>query len=162
MDSSQSLTGRSSGALAVALLLFASGCGQSILQRPASASAGAWNIKTEDVLDGVNAYNTAAGSFEPGAGQRFLWVEVKLTNISPQKRRFNWDRCDLDDGSDAYLPGVVVERSGIGSAPVAGVEILAPGDKLDRWLIFSYPEKKYPTRLKCGDVVIPFHFVADK
>jgi hypothetical protein len=154
--------GRFSSAVAVALLLFASGCAESILQRPASASAGAWNIATKDVLDGANAYSTGTTTFEPQDGQRFLWVEVELTNTSPQKRRFNWDRCDLDDGADAYLPGVVVERTGLGSAPVAGVEILAPGDKLDRWLIFSYPEKKWPTRLKCGDVVVPLALASGK
>lgn len=141
-----------SAALAGTLALFLAGCVKSILTRPVSATDGAWRIETTAFTDGPNEWGTMAHRWEPEDGTRFLWAGVDLTNTSPQKRRFNWDRCDLDDGADAHLPALVVHENGV---PGGGVDIVEPGQKLQRSLVFSFPEGKWPTRLKCGDAVMP-------
>ena len=127
------------------------GCWTSLLPSPVSASAGAWSIEVSEFRDGPNEYSTMSRRYLPDEGTRFLWAVVSLSNTTAQKRRFNWDRCDLDDSGDAYLPGLVLD----GMRPGALVDIVEPRQQLERVLIFSFPEEKWPTRLKCGDVLLP-------
>jgi hypothetical protein len=125
-------------------------CGKPILRSPVSASAGAWRIDTVDVWDGPNEYGTASRRYQPEEGTRFLWVVVELTNTTAQKRRFNWDRCDLDHREDGYLPALVID----GAHVTDRVEVVDPSERLERYLVFSYPENTWPTRMRCGDVVL--------
>jgi hypothetical protein len=122
-----------------------------VLPKPVSASAGAWSIELFEFRDGPNEYGTHSRRYLPDEGTRFLWAVLYLTNTSQEKRRFNWDRCDLDHAEDAYLPGLVLDEGFPGDL----VEVVDPAQRLERALIFSFPEEKWPTRLRCGDVVLP-------
>lgn len=143
--------GFAANGVAVGLAAILAACAHSVLGQPVAATGGAWSIEVDNVLVGQDQFGTATRTFTPERGLRFIWVNVKLVNTSQQKRRFNWDRCDLDDAHEAYVPSLVTRRGAI--APE--VEIVEPGGRLERLLIFTFPEEKWPTRLKCGDVNLP-------
>jgi hypothetical protein len=82
-------------------------------------------------------------------------VFLKIRNDAPTRRVFHYDGCDLDLSNDHVPTGLIINSGGI----VRQIETTEPyegGEQNSRWLIFSYPEGKYPTRLECGRVTIEF------
>jgi hypothetical protein len=103
---------------------------------------------------GPNSFGNNLVTHVPGPGHRFLWAHLHLTNETKQDRRFSWSACDLDDGNDAILPGVVAVDSAVVN-PRQMNEIIEAKDTVNRKVAFSYPYDRLPTRLKCKEMVFP-------
>lgn len=135
------------------LVLFASGCAQ-ILRQPSSAQEGAWSLDVREIRDGPDSYGEGNRGFIPAEDTHFLWVYMTLRNQTAQNRRFVWNQCDLDSQSGAVLPSVIASDATI-SRLKDSIEIVYANTQLERKIAFSYPEGQWPTRLRCGKLVIP-------
>jgi len=144
-----------SASLATAVAVTAS-CGSTLLEQRIERSAGGWTVALTKLRDGPNAYERGNNVRNvPAAGTRFLWAWITLRNDGRSPQVFNYDRCDLDDGGSRVLPGLVDRATFVNLPLMDTTDQLDPGEKLERRLIFSYPWDRFPTRLACGDVVIP-------
>ena len=137
------------------------GCATSLIQGPIEKQADGWTVRLDSMTEGGNAPPVGAGVlsvgtiYTPADGQRFLHLFLKVRNDAPVKRTFHYDSCDLDLGEAHVTPGLVTNYNG----PVMQIdtaESYASGAENPRWLIFSYPEERYPTRFRCGGATIDF------
>jgi hypothetical protein len=143
------------------LALASAACGSTLMNRPAQASAEEWQIVVSKVVDGPDSVSYHNINHEAVDGERFLHVHLVLKNMGNQTRKWNWPRCDLDHGGDAYLPSIYMYDMII-NAPANEVEEVDPGEELARRIIFTYPEGgALPTRLRCGDVVVALQLSDD-
>jgi len=142
-------------AFTVALALTAS-CGTTLLEQRVERSSGGWTVALTKLRDGPNAYERGNNVRNvPAAGTRFLWAWITLRNDQRTPQVFNYDRCDLDDGGSRVLPGLVDRATFVNLPLMDTTDQLDPAEQLERRLIFSFPVDRFPTRLACGDVVIP-------
>jgi len=59
-------------------------------------------------------------------------------------------------GNEAVVPGMVNHDMVIGYAAEMNREPeMAPGESIERRLVFVYPEGRSPTRLRCEPMVFP-------
>jgi hypothetical protein len=138
--------------------LAATGCASTLMNQPVERAAKGWRLVLEQVKDGPNSY--ARGDnvhFVPPDGARFLWFTIRLRNTESAARTFNYDRCDLDSGSDAILPALIDKNAFI-NIMADKEEELAPGEELSRRIAFAYPDDKLPSRLACGELVVELPF----
>lgn len=142
--------------LAAALTL---GCGSTLMNQRVEGSAEGWQIVVTEVSDGPDSISYHNIEHTSGDDERFIHVFLVLKNLSGQARKWNWPRCDLDHGSDRYLPTIYMYDM-IVNAPAEEVEELDAGEDIARRIIFTYPDSDpLPTRLQCGDVVVPLKLV---
>jgi hypothetical protein len=133
---------------AVAILL-AGGCATTTLvSEPVVRRADGWTITLEELIDGPNEFSSWGGKYKPEPGMRFLHATFTFRNDGDQRRSFGYDACDLDLEQDRLVPAFVSPGSGKESRS----ETYAPGARLQRTLTFSYPEGRFPTRIKCAYV----------
>jgi hypothetical protein len=118
---------------------------------------GRWiGVRARKVTDGPNQYKANPNAIMvPGADRRFIWAHITLHNTQPVARKFNFDRCDLDDGQKAIVPAAIDIDSALITGGVNREPELAPDETITRRLIFPYPENRSPTRLACAPMVIP-------
>jgi len=118
-------------------------------------------VRLDSMTEGGNAPPVGAGMltvgtiYTPPDGTRFLHLFTKVRNDATAKRTFHYDACDLDLGDGHVTPGLVTNYNG----PVRQIdmaEAYESGEENPRWLIFAYPEGRYPTRLRCGGATIDF------
>jgi hypothetical protein len=132
------------------------------MNHPVEREAKGWHLVLETVKDGPNDY--ARGDnvhFVPPSDSRFLWFKIRLRNTESTRRAFNYDRCDLDSGSDAILPAII-DKDAIINIMADKVEELDPGEEITRRLAFAYPEDRFPSRLSCGELVVELSLGASK
>jgi len=123
---------------------------------PIQGQAKGWSIVVEELRDGPNDYTWGSRMhYVPADGARFLWVTMRLRNDHASTRTFNYDRCGLDAASGELLPAFV-DRGMFIRSLAPDVEDFAPGEERARRLAFNYPEDRFPTRMACGEIVIPF------
>jgi hypothetical protein len=133
--------------------LLASACAREIVNQPQSRQGDDWSLILRLVTDGPAGWSSGDVHHTPARGERFIWAHVSLRNDRPVPRRFNFDRCDLDDGRDLFVP-VVIDADSFVSAAASRDPVVGPGETINRKLIFAYPEKRSPTRLACAPMVI--------
>jgi hypothetical protein len=152
------MTGRF-GLLGFAIAL--SACARSLIPSPIERQADGWMVRLDSMTEGGNAPPVGAGVFTVGTiytppdGQRFFHLFLKIRNDDTAKRTFHYDACNLDLGDASVTPGLVTNYNG----PVVQIDMAEPyetGAEEPRWLIFSYPEGRYPTRFRCGGSTIDF------
>jgi hypothetical protein len=125
------------------------------MNQPVYRAGDAWEVILRKLTDGPNQYGpTPRSTAVPGANRRFIWAHITLHNTQPVARKFNFDRCDLDDGQERVVPAYVDIDAFITGATNREPE-LAPDETITRQLIFSFPEDRSPTRLACLPMVIP-------
>lgn len=83
-----------------------------------------------------------------GSDAHFLWVTVKLSNTTVEKRRWTWSECDLDGPSGIILPTAVAYMSTV----IGSEAFIEPNATITRDLVFGYPDGRRPSRLRCGDL----------
>jgi hypothetical protein len=132
----------------------ASGCAREIVNQPQSRQGDDWNLTLRLLTDGPAGWSSGDVHHTPARGERFIWAHLTLRNERPVPRRFNFDRCDLDDGREVLVP-VLVDADSFLSAAASRDPVLAPFETITRKLIFAYPETRSPTRLSCAPMVIP-------
>jgi hypothetical protein len=151
------MRGRQLAALALPLAVAA--CATSLIPAPIEKQADGWTVRLDSMTEGGNAPPVGAGVFTvgtiytPADGQRFLHMFLKIRNDAQAKRTFHYDACDLDLGEEHVTPGLVTNYNG----PVRQIDVAEAydsGEESPRWLIFSYPEGRYPTRFRCGGATI--------
>lgn len=148
--------------IAFGLPLLLAGCASTLMNQPVERQAKGWHMVLENVKDGPNSY--ARGDnvhFVPPDGMRFLWFTIRLQNTESTRRSFNYDRCDLDSGSDAVLPALIDKNAFI-NIMADKEEDLDPGEEISRRLAFAYPDDKLPTRLACGELIVELPFAGTK
>jgi hypothetical protein len=142
--------------LALALTLAAVGgasCGRTIMDVPVHRTGDGWELTVTKVTDGPNAFSMGSVNYHPGDGERFVFAHVTLRNPSAAPRKFSFDRCDLDAGSQAVLPAMV--SFGTLNSDSNREPELAAGETIERRLVFSYPMHISPTRLQCAPMTVP-------
>jgi hypothetical protein len=131
------------------------GCGHTIIDKPVHQAGDSWELTMRKLVSGPNQCSpTPRSTAVPGADRRFIFVHITLHNTQRVARKFNFDRCDLDDGQQRVVPSYVDIDAFITGATNREPE-LAADETITRQLIFSYPEKRSPTRLNCVPMVIP-------
>lgn len=140
-----------------ALALFSSGCGVALLDQRVEGEAKEWHLAVTKILDGPDETIYGPYRMMAGPGHRFLHVYVALKNLGDHTRSWNWRRCGLDHGSDEYLPVLAVPVK-MTYAPMDEKlkDNVFRGEEIERRLVVNYPAvDTLPTRLKCGDIVLP-------
>jgi hypothetical protein len=129
----------------------ASGCIPFIMRGDVVRQADGWTIKLEALKDGPDSVQIAGDTHAvPGQGLRFLWAWVTIRNDVNAPRLLGYDSCSMDlDGQDV-LPSIVGKWWG---HVEERAETYAPGESIDRRLIFAYPKGRLPTRIKCGNML---------
>jgi hypothetical protein len=139
----------------LAALLGACG-GTMLMNQRVEAKAKDWTLGVTQVVDGPNRYNMGGNvTYVPGSDERFLWISVTVRNDRAAEQTFNYDRCGLDLDSKQVLPSIVDRDWVILSEIHDGQDNVKAGEVVNRRLIFSYPDNRYPTRLTCGEAVLP-------
>ena len=140
----------------VAIAAGGSGCGRVIMNQPVYRAGDAWEVTLRKLTDGPNQWSANPHNvLVPGRERRFIWAHITLHNTQPVARKFNFDRCELDDGQQRIVPAAVDIDAAIASGQANREPELAPNETITRTLIFSYPENRSPTRLTCLPMVIP-------
>jgi hypothetical protein len=156
---------RVAAALALTLAataLLASGCATVLVSEPIERHGDGWTIILRRLADGPNSIQPMGYTvYSPERGMRFLHATFKFRNDAPQPRQFSYDACDMDLEQDRVLPGMVVRVMGIMSE-MPRTETYAPGEESWRMLTFSYPEGRFPTRIKCAYVTFELVLVPGK
>jgi hypothetical protein len=136
------------------LLLGVASCGRVIINTPMPRQGDDWDLTLTKVTDGPNSFNEGGSLIhKPADGDRFIFAHITLHNRSRAPRKFSFDRCDLDDGNNAVLPAIVslAILNGDGNHEPE----LAADETIDRRVIFSYPEHRSPSRLRCAPMEFP-------
>lgn len=141
-------------AILMALLGLFPACGTVIISQPIQREGDGWGFTLRKLTNGPDRFHPGGNvSYVAASGQRFIWAHVTLHNRGPAPRKFSFDRCDLDAGSDAYVPSIVsfamLNNDGEHEPQ------LAAGETIERRLIFPFPTDRSPTRLQCAPMVIP-------
>ena len=131
------------------------GCGHTVLDQRTDLRGDGWTLTVRKMTDGPNRFDTGHIVYEPNDGERLIWVIITLRNDEQQARKFNFDRCDLDAGSDAMVPGKIDHDLPFSDVDMNHEPELAPGESIDRRLVFVYPKDRSPTRLRCAPMVLP-------
>lgn len=146
-------------AAVVALPLLSAGCGVTLLDQRVEGEAKEWHLAVTKVEDGPDETSHGRTRLLAGPGNRFLHLHVSLKNLGDETRSWNWPRCGLDHGQDEYLPILVrpVTVTMRHAFLTDGLkESLFRGEEVLRLVIVNYPTGDIlPTRLKCGDIVLP-------
>jgi hypothetical protein len=129
-------------------------CAREIVNQPQSRQGDDWSLTLRLLTDGPARWSSGDVRHTPARGERFIWAHLTLRNDRMVPRRFNFDRCDLDDGRELFVP-VLVDADSFLSAAASRDPVLGPGETITRKLIFAYPEARSPTRLSCAPMVIP-------
>jgi len=140
-------------AMALVVAALAS-CGRVIVNTPMPRQGDDWDLTLTKLTDGPNSFNEGGSLIhKPADGDRFIFAHITLHNRSRSPRKFSFDRCDLDAGNDAVLPAIVslAILNGDGNHEPE----LAADETIDRRIIFSYPEHRSPTRLRCAPMEFP-------
>ena len=131
-----------------------SGCAHVVMDKPISRAGDSWELTLRKLTDGPNQFNENPNSMiVPGRNHRFIWAHITLHNTQRVARKFNFDRCDLDDGQKLIVPAAIDIDSAFITGAVNREPELAPDETITRRLIFPYPEDRSPTRLTCLPMV---------
>jgi hypothetical protein len=140
--------------LAACLVALGIGCGHTIIDQPVHRAGDSWDFTLRKLTDGPNSYNAENVVYRPVKGERFIWAHITLHNQQQQPRKFNFDRCELDDGEQTILPAKV-DFDAFATHEANREPEMAPDETITRKLIFAYPRNRSPTRLTCLPMVIP-------
>jgi len=139
----------------VAIAAGGSGCGRVVMNQPVYRAGDAWEVTLRKLTDGPNQWSANPHSvLVPGRERRFIWAHITLHNNQPVARKFNFDRCGLDDGDSQVVPAKI-DIDAIITDEVNREPELSPDETITRKLIFVYPENRSPTQLTCLPMVIP-------
>jgi hypothetical protein len=140
--------------LGLCVLAGVASCGTVIISQPVQRDGDNWGFTLRKLTNGPGRFSQGGNTtYVPKDGQRFIWAHVTLHNRAGTPRKFNFDRCDLDAGDQAYVPSIV--SFAVLNSDGEREPELAAGETIERRLIFPYPSDRSPTRLQCAPMVIP-------
>jgi hypothetical protein len=135
----------------VVTTLLAASCGTVIIGEPVRRQGGGWDLTLRTLTDGPHSYKSGNTSYVAGFNHRFIWAHITLRNTLGVARKFNFDRCDLDAAGEFYVPAFIDADAVIGWEMNREPE-LAAGETITRKLIFGFPRKQFPSRLRCAPI----------
>jgi hypothetical protein len=141
-------------------LPFVAACGgTTLINQRIETKGNGFTLAVVEVTDGPDTYEQGLQRRVPDDGVRFLWFKIRVRNDRTTAQVFNYQRCDIDFGEHAVMPNFVDMDKIVNILVESGEEKLSPSEEVSRNLIFAFPEGKYPTRLKCGElsVRLPIH-----
>jgi len=130
------------------------GCSRTIINQPVQRAGDSWDFTLRKLTDGPNSYTSGNTTYHPTKGERFVWAHITLHNQQPMARKFNFDRCELDDGDQKILP-VIVDIDAFITGEANREPEMSADETITRKLIFAYPRNRSPTRLTCVPMVMP-------
>ncbi len=134
----------------VAAAILAGGCA---FVAPVIRQTDGWTIALLDIRDGIGFMQSMSyTAYSAPPGYRFLHFNFKFKNDATVPRQFGYDSCDIDLGTERIVPSVVTASAGIATV-INGDEIYSPGESSHRFLTFSYPKGRAPTRVQCAGAV---------
>jgi len=131
-----------------------SGCTKQHLDGPVVGRGAVWALEVQKVRSGPNHFGYQNTNYVPARGTRFLWVVLRLSNLTAQDQQFSWSTCSLDRGIANILPSLVAVDTVINILK-SEEERISANDSVGRKVAFSYPKGHLPTRLVCGGTTIP-------
>ncbi len=137
-----------------------SACSSALLMNtPVSKHADGWAITLGEVKSGPDEYIGQGGvNVTAGTDETLIWALVTVKNESSEEQTFSYDTCVLEWNGEARQP-LVVDRHADVNAEVNEAadrsEAIAPGQERTRQLIYTYPKDQRPTRVRCGNIVLP-------
>jgi hypothetical protein len=137
-----------------ALALLVAGCGTTLFAGSIRNQGDGWTVEVTEVRDGPNSYQHGSIRHTTEDDQRFIWVGLTLTNGHPAPRRFNFEACELDLGQQAALPSLVTHTVVLANSVTEKEITVGPGEAVKRYLAFSYPEDRLPTRFSCAGIPV--------
>jgi hypothetical protein len=137
-----------------------SACSPALLMNtPVSKSADGWGITLGEVKEGPDEYIGEGGvRVTSEVDEKLIWTLVTVKNESGEEQTFSYDTCALEGKGTTRQPQVVgrpAEAEAEVNAAADRSEAIAPGQERTRQLIFAYPSDQRPTRMKCGNIVLP-------
>lgn len=136
------------------MALPALGCTKQFVTQPVVAMDPDLRISLEGLRDGPNRYGYRSAYYRPAKYSRFIWATVQVSNTSAKKHEFDFASCGLDQGTLEKRP-LIVGRDSALLAEVSRYEWIGAHRTIRRKLIFQYPERSWPTRLRCGKLQMP-------
>jgi hypothetical protein len=140
--------------IAVTLLILTGGCGSTLYTGALKNERDAWTVVLTELRDGPNSYTHSNITYKPESGKRLLWVGLTLKNGETAPRRFNYEACELDLGSEGVIPGLVTYTVVMGNSVMDKEVEFAAGEEKKRYLAFPYPKDRLPTRFSCAGIPI--------
>jgi hypothetical protein len=132
--------------------LAATGCGTTLIADDIKRDGDSWTMTLQRLRDGPNQFTPSGNTtYHPDSGNRFIFAYVKFRNDAPVARVFSYQACDLDAGNDVIIPSMISRYNGIATV-LDDKESYDPGEVSNRILVFTYPEGRMPTRLRCAYV----------
>ena len=131
-----------------------SACSSVLMNTPVSKNADGWVVTLSQVKEGPDEYVGEAAGVTPREGEKFIWTLVTVKNEGGQEQTFSYDACLLSGKSEARQP-LIIDRNAEVNSAADGSEPFTPGQERTRKLIYKYPKDQRPTRMKCGEIVLP-------
>ncbi len=136
-----------------------SACSSVLMNTPVSKRADGWAITLGHVKEGPDEYIGEGGvRVTADTGEKLIWTLVTVRNESGEEQTFSYDTCVLEGKGVSQQP-LVVGRPADPAAEVNAAadrsESIPPGQESTRQVIYAYPEKQRPTRMKCDKIVLP-------
>jgi hypothetical protein len=145
------------------VLLFAvAGCASTTFRGHLLGAADGWSIDVRAIMVGVEVQISGEPSYAvPPDGSRWIWVFMNVRNTAAAPRPFGYDSCELELDQGRVLPSFA---GSVISLFKDHQETYGPGEESHRRVIFAYPEGRYPTTFRCGNMLfrIPPHDGAGK
>jgi len=139
---------------ALCLVPLTIGCWRTVIDQPVKRAGDSWDFTLRKLTDGPRSYTSEGVTYSAVKGERLIWAHITLHNQQNVPRKFNFDRCELDDGDRNILPAKIDFDAFIMHEANREPEF-APDETITRKLIFAYPKHRSPTRLTCLPMVIP-------
>jgi hypothetical protein len=131
-----------------------SACSPVMMNVQVSKSAEGWGVTLGEVREGPDEYVGPEVGLFAQDGEKFIWTVVTVKNELGQEETFSYDTCTLDGKGVSRQP-MAVDRNLDVNATADRAEAIQPGQESVRRLIYSFPKEQWPTRMKCGTIVLP-------
>ena len=131
-----------------------SACGSVLLNTPVTKSADGWKVTLSQVKEGPDEYIGEEVTLTPAKGEKYIWAVLTVRNEGAEEQTFTYDECMLGEKGQGTAP-LVVDRHLDRPATGDRAEAFPPGQERTRDLIYRYPKEQRPTRMKCGNIVLP-------
>jgi len=115
-------------------------------------AADGWSIEVRVITGSIHSVQVSGEPAYalPPDGSRWIWVFMNVRNGGTAPRVFGYDSCELPLGQTAVLPSFA---GSVVSLYDDHKETFSPGEESYRRVIFAYPDGRYPTTFRCGNML---------
>jgi len=132
-----------------------SACSSVLVSTPISKKAEGWAVTLGQVKQGPDEYVGDITTVVAGPNENLIWTLLTVKNQGSEAQMFSYENCMLEAGEVSRRPLVVDRNEPEIKTAADRVEGFNPGQERTRELVYSFPEKLRPARMKCETVVFP-------